>query len=128
MEAHDLSDSSGHYDARIHLPAPTAWPIVLAFGMTLVFAGVVTNGALSLLGGVLAVCGCVGWFRQVVPHEAHEEVPVEVHEAAIVSTRAHVTRIEITEAHRAHLPVETHPRLSAIKAGISAAIPLIFPT
>src|ERR1700736_6902443 len=104
MEAHDHSDSPDHHDATIHLPAPTAWPIVLAFGITLVFAGVVTNGALSVLGGVLAVCGCVGWFRQVLPHEAHEEVPIVEHEVAISSTRTHVTRIEVSEAHRAHLP------------------------
>jgi hypothetical protein len=127
MDAHDHSDSSGNHDATIHLPAPTAWPIVLAFGMTLVFAGVVTNGALSLLGGVFAVCGCVGWFRQVVPHEAHEKVPVEVYEAAIASTRAHVTRIEISEAHRAHLPVETYPALSGLKGGIAGGIAMIFP-
>src|ERR1700736_5439206 len=127
MEAHDHSDSPDHHDATIHLPAPTAWPIVLAFGITLVFAGVVTNGALSLFGVVLAVCGCVGWFRQVVPHEAHEEVPVEVHEAAIVSTRAHVTRIEISEAHRAHLPVETYPVISGLKGGIAGGIAMIFP-
>ncbi len=27
----------------VHLPAPTAWPIVLAFGITLLFAGLVTK-------------------------------------------------------------------------------------
>jgi hypothetical protein len=127
MEAHDHSDSSGHHDATIQLPAPTAWPIVLAFGITLVFAGVVTNGGVSLLGGVLAVCGCVGWFRELLPHEAHEEVPVVVHEVAITSTRTHVARIEISEAHRAHLPVETYPVLSGLKGGIAGGIAMIFP-
>src|SRR5438874_1830006 len=34
----------------IELPAPTAWPIVLAFGLTLVFAGLVTSAAVSVLG------------------------------------------------------------------------------
>jgi hypothetical protein len=128
MEAHDHSDSSGQHGATIHLPAPTAWPIVLALGMTLVFAGVVTNGVFSLLGGVLAVCGCVGWFRQVLPHEAHEEVPVEVHEeVAVASTRTHVTRIEISDAHRAHLPVETYPVVSGLKGGIAGGIAMIVP-
>ncbi len=27
----------------VHLPAPTAWPIVLALGITLLFAGLVTS-------------------------------------------------------------------------------------
>jgi hypothetical protein len=127
MEAHDHSDFSVHRGATIQLPAPTAWPIVLAFGITLVFAGVVTNGALSVLGGVLAVCGCVGWFRQVLPHEAHEEVPIVEHEVAISSTRTHVTRIEVSEAHRAHLPVETYPVISGLKGGIAGGIAMIFP-
>ena len=55
----------------VELPAPTAWPIVLAFGVTLVFAGMVTNAAVSVLGAILAVCGYVGWFRDVLPHEKH---------------------------------------------------------
>jgi len=129
MEAHDHSDSSSsQHGATIQLPAPTAWPIVLALGITLVFAGVVTNGAVSLLGGVLAVCGCVGWFREVLPHEAHEEVPVvAVHEVPVASRRTHVTRIEISEAHRAHLPVETYPVISGLKGGIAGGIAMIVP-
>ena len=39
----------------VELPAPTAWPIVLAFGLTLLFAGLVTSPAVSLLGAILAV-------------------------------------------------------------------------
>jgi hypothetical protein len=127
MEAHEHSNPSSEHGETIHLPAPTAWPIVLAFGITLVFAGVVTNGIISILGGVLAVAGCVGWFRQVLPHEAHEYVPVVEHEITIASTRTRVTRIEISEEHRAHLPVETYPVLSGIKGGIAGGIAMIFP-
>ena len=60
----------------VAMPAPTAWPIVLAFGITLVFAGMVTTASVSILGAILAVCGYVGWFRDVLPHEKHEAVPV----------------------------------------------------
>ncbi|HEX4714021.1 MAG TPA: hypothetical protein VH164_03745 [Ktedonobacteraceae bacterium] len=127
MEAHEHSNPSSEHGETIHLPAPTAWPIVLAFGITLVFAGVVTNGIISILGGVLAVAGCVGWFREVLPHEAHEDVPVVEHEITIASTRTRVTRIEISEEHRAHLPVETYPVLSGIKGGIAGGIAMIFP-
>lgn len=126
MKTHDNTDLDRH-GTTIQLPAPTAWPFVLAFGMTLVFAGVVTNGAVSLLGGILAVCGCVGWFRQVLPHEAHEAVPVEEKDFAVVSTRTHVAHIEISEAHRAHLPIETYPALSGLKGGIAGGIAMIIP-
>lgn len=127
MEQHHYSDPSGHNGAAIHLPAPTAWPIVLAFGITLVFAGVVTNAIISILGGVLALSGCVGWFRQVLPHEAHEEVPAEQQKVTIASTRKHVARIDVSEEHRAHLPVEIYPVLSGLKGGIAGGIAMIFP-
>jgi hypothetical protein len=53
----------------VRLPAPTAWPIVLAFGITLVFAGLLTTASVSVLGAILAVSGYIGWFREVLPHE-----------------------------------------------------------
>jgi hypothetical protein len=52
------------------------WPIALAFGMTLLFAGMVTSEAVSVLGAIVAIAGAVGWFRDVLPHEAHETVQV----------------------------------------------------
>src|SRR5579884_3677709 len=124
MESHE---QHGHSGDTIHLPAPTAWPIVLAFGATLIFAGLVTHVVVSLLGAVLLVTACVGWFRQVLPHEAHEDVPVTEHEITIESERTHVTRIEIKEEHRAHLPLETYPVLSGLKGGIAGGFAMLVP-
>ena len=53
-----------------------AWPIALAFGITLLFAGLVTSDSVSVLGALVAIASAVGWFRDVLPHEAHELVPV----------------------------------------------------
>ncbi len=61
---------------EIEVPASTAWPLVLAFGFTLMFAGLLTSASVSVLGVVLAVAGCVGWFREVFPHEHEEAVPI----------------------------------------------------
>ena len=52
---------------KIEMPAATAWPLVLAFGFTLVFAGFVTAASVSILGTILIVAGAAGWFRQVLP-------------------------------------------------------------
>ena len=101
--------------ASIHLPAPTVWPIVLAFGCTMAAAGMVTTTGVSILGGVLMLAGCIGWFRQVLPQEQHEEVPVVHRPVEIVSTRPLVERIRLHPEHRAHLPVETYPVVSGIK-------------
>jgi hypothetical protein len=127
MQVHGHIEGSEQQANTIHLPAPTAWPIVLAFGISLVFAGVVTSGVISILGAVLAFFAAIGWFRQVLPHEAHEDVELEEHEIVIASTRTHVTRVEISEEHRAHLPVETYPVLSGLKGGIAGGIAMIFP-
>jgi hypothetical protein len=114
---------SGH----IHLPAPTAWPIVLAFGFTMLVAGLVTTAGISILGAVLMLAGCVGWFRQVLPHEQHEEVEVTGQEVTIASSRALVERIRLSPEHRAHLPIETYPIVSGIKGGIAGGAAMIVP-
>jgi hypothetical protein len=107
----------------IQMPAPTPWPIVLAFGVTLLFAGLVTSAAVSWLGAVLAVTATVGWFRDVLPHEAHEAVPVESPAPQVVSARRQVARADLSqELQRAWLPVETHPISSGIKGGLAGSV------
>ncbi|HTW61255.1 MAG TPA: hypothetical protein VMD55_05555 [Terracidiphilus sp.] len=113
--------------AHIHLPAPTAWPIVLAFGFTLVAAGLVTSLAVSVLGAVFMAAGCVGWFRQVLPVEQHEEVAIVDQPVAIASSRMLVDRIRLSREHRAHLPLETYPVISGIKGGIAGGVAMILP-
>lgn len=112
---------------HIHLPAPTAWPIVLAFGCTMLAAGPVTGSYIAILGAVLIVIGCVGWFRQVLPHEQHEEVEVLDRPVVVVSQRTLVERIQLDPRHRAHVPVETYPVLSGLKGGIAGGFAMIIP-
>ena len=66
------------------MPAPTAWPFVFAVGLALIFAGLLTSAWVSVLGAVFWLFGAVGWFRQVLPHEHHEEIPVLVGGPAVV--------------------------------------------
>ena len=120
-----------HHDqqqsATIHLPAPTAWPIILAFGCTLAAAGLVTSAGISILGGVFMLAGCAGWFRQVLPREQHEEVAVTVQQVMIASSRTLVDRVRLSPEHRARLPVESYPVISGIKGGIAGGIAMIGP-
>jgi len=114
-------------EATIQLPAPTAWPIVLALGCTLMAAGMVTSVGISILGGVLVLAGSIGWFRQVLPHEQHEEVPVGGEPVTIVSSRLLVDRVRMSAEHRARLPRETYPVTSGIKGGIAGGFAMIVP-
>ena len=127
MPDHFQSDQTHAQEAIIRLPAPTAWPIVLAFGCTLAAAGLVTDSGISILGAALMLAGSIGWFRQVLPHEQHEEVLVLDRPVTIASPRALVERIRLGPEHRAHLPIETYPVTSGIKGGIAGGFAMIVP-
>src|SRR6476619_916518 len=99
-------EQSSHAPVEIEVPASTAWPIVLAFGFTLMFAGLLTSVSVSALGFVLSVAGCVGWFRDVLPHEQEETVPIVFEEQRLVTKRHVVERVPVApELVRAWLPL-----------------------
>lgn len=111
------------HSAEIEMPAPTAWPIVLAFGCVLMFAGLLTSASVSVLGVVLSLAGCVGWFREVFPHEHEEVVPVIFAQPQIATTRRLVERVPIApELVRAWLPLKTYPISAGVKGGIAGAV------
>ena len=108
---------------EIELPASTAWPIVLAFGVILMFAGLLTSVSVSVLGLVLGVAGCVGWFCEVFPQEHEQTVPVVVDEHLITTSRRVVERVPIApELLRVWLPLKTYPVSAGIKGGVAGAI------
>jgi hypothetical protein len=111
----------------VQLPASTAWPMVLALGLSLVVAGMVTNAAISLLGLLLTVIASVGWFRQVLPAEHHESIEVQARQALIAGTRASVEHLTIDATHRKMLPLETYKITSGIKGGIAGGIAMAAP-
>src|SRR5271168_2585925 len=107
----------------IEVPAPTPWPIVLAFGIALLFAGLVTSEAVSVLGAVVALAGAVGWFRDVLPHEAQESVQVITQALSITTMRREVARMEFAhELRRAWLPLEIYAVAAGIKGGLAGSV------
>ena len=107
---------------EIAVPAPTAWPFVLAFGCTLLFAGLVTSVSVSLLGAVLALAGSIGWFREVFPCEHEETTPVVVEDIRITTERRVVERVSIPAYQRAWLPVHTYPISAGLKGGFAGSV------
>jgi len=108
----------------VEMPLPTAWPIVLAFGITLVFAGMLTTASVSILGAILALCGYAGWFRDVLPREKLESVPVLAEPQHVFTSRPVVARANwIThDLHRARLPLETYPISAGVKGGVAGSV------
>jgi hypothetical protein len=104
---------------HVVLPAPTAWPLVLAVGFTLAIAGLVTTPEISVLGGALVVGGSVGWFRNVLPHEQEETVRVIPAQIVIATSRQQLERIEVApELKRLRFPIEVYPVKAGVKGGL----------
>ena len=118
------SDSPTNFTRpTIDVPAPTAWPLILAFGLATLAAGLVTDVSISILGGVLSIAAVLGWFRAVLPHEALESLPVEPEAQAMATARPDVDRIEIApNVYRAWLPLEIYPISAGIKGGLAGSV------
>jgi hypothetical protein len=126
MGTHLSAERSGERSGPpgvIELPAPTAWPLVLASGFTLIFAGLLTSASLSALGLALALAGCAGWFREVLPREQEVAVAVVPEELRIATERTVVERLPVApELVRAWLPVETYPISAGVKGGWAGSV------
>jgi len=118
----ELDQNSGA-QREIEVPAPTAWPLVLAVGFTLLFTGLLTSVSVTVLGAVLAVAGCVGWFREVLPRQHELTVPVVPEDLSVSTGRSVVDRLPIAEDQvRAWLPVQTYPVSAGLKGGLAGSV------
>src|SRR5271166_2128587 len=125
MSAPEQHSDAAQQRESVVMPAPTAWPFVFALGSALMFAGLLTNVSVSLLGVVLGVFGAVGWFRQVLPHEHHEEVPVvaEVATAVMPAPAPEVVRLQVAaDVKRAWLPLKIYPISAGVKGGLAGGV------
>ena len=107
----------------IEVPAPTAWPLVLAAGATLTFAGLLMNMSVTALGVVLVVAGSVGWLRELVPDDHEEEVALVADDGEVRTERRVVDRLAIApEQVRAWLPIHTYPVSAGVKGGLAGSV------
>lgn len=108
---------------EVELPARTAWPLTLAFGFTLISAGLLTSSAVSVLGAVLTIAGCVGWFREVFPRQHEIAVPIGYQDVPAATQRPVVDRVPIApEQVRAWLPLHTHPISAGVRGGLAGGV------
>jgi hypothetical protein len=123
LPATEQFDQHSGSPRELESPAPTAWPFVLAFGFTLLFSGLVTSMSVSALGAVLAVAGCIGWFREVFPREHEVTIPVLPDDFRASTKRRVVDRLPVAaDQVRAWLPVHTYPVSAGVKGGLAGSI------
>jgi len=113
-----------HDERSIVLPAPTAWPLVTAFGLTLAAAGLVTHVAVSVAGLAILLRGAIGWWQDVVPVERHEHVPLPAEPVSFVQMSARtVEHLTVGQSdHRVRIPAEIHPYSAGLKGGVVGAV------
>src|SRR6478672_4071583 len=91
----EQTGQSSKVSREIEVPASTAWPLVLAFGFTLLFAGLLPSLSVTVLGAVLSVAGCAGWFREVFPRQHEEPVRVVSEDFRVTTSRRMVERVPV---------------------------------
>jgi hypothetical protein len=103
----------------VEVPASTPWPFVTAFGLALLFAGLVTSLAVSVVGAVVLLWGAVGWFRVVMPVQQEESVKVvRTLSAAVTSSTRRVDHLQPgAGGHRIRIPVQVHPYSAGLLGG-----------
>jgi len=103
----------------IEVPAPTPWPFVTSFGLALLFAGLVTSLAVSIVGLVVILFGAVGWFRDVLPVLKEELVAIATTRAPIfVRSTRRVAHLQAgAEGHRVYIPITVHPYSAGLLGG-----------
>jgi hypothetical protein len=73
----------------------------------------------TVLGALLSGLASVGWFRAVLPEEAHETVRAGVVRPPAIAHRR-IAHVEVAaQRQRAWLPLEIYPVTSGIKGGVA---------
>lgn len=101
------------------IPRSTPWPLVTAFGVTFIFAGIVTNPAVSVVGAIAGLVGLVGWFREVFPIESTEPIPLE--DAAEPLPAPELGPMPAKPLRRV-VPEEIHPYRSGLFGGLAGGV------
>ena len=105
------------------MPAPTEWPFCMALGTALMFTGLLTDVSVSFLGAIFWLSGAVGWFRQVLPHEVEETLPVEAEAPPRVLPKREVKRLpSVAQVERAWLPLRVYPVSAGVKGGLAGGV------
>lgn len=115
------NDPQNH--GTVDLPKPTGWPILTAFGITLMIAGLVTDLSVSVVGFLTTLVAGAGWFFDIFPHPKHE--PVEMahpsqRPAPLKPRERMVDYLKVGEkGHRVRIPAEVNSYSSGILGGLA---------
>ena len=130
-----IDTASGRHEPAgahgVEMPLATAWPIVLAVGISLLGAGFVLSPVISIVGAVLFVFGLGGWIGQLLPGQGHMHEPmVEPSLRALPVAGKPGTVAQLGPGmvgYRFQLPVKIHPISAGVKGGIVGGLLMPIP-
>lgn len=115
----------------VELPRPTAAPLVLALGITLVAAGMALGPAFLAVGALILIAGLSLWIGQLLPGRGHVHVPLP--EAVHVPRPVSVERVGVQHlrpglpGYRLRLPERVHPISAGLKGGLVGGLVMPIP-
>jgi cytochrome c oxidase subunit 1 len=56
-----LKQLEDNADAHIHMPSPSYWPIIIAFGLPVTAFGVIYSLPVAIFGGLVILMSAFGW-------------------------------------------------------------------
>ncbi|MGA0173503.1 MAG: hypothetical protein ACO3NL_07620 [Phycisphaerales bacterium] len=101
------------------IPKPTAGPLIAAFGVAMLFAGLVTNIAASVVGAAALLVGAARWFRDVMPEESLEPIEPTGGQTEVLPPPLPP---RTAPSRRLVLPVEIHPYRAGIVGGLAGGV------
>ena len=111
--------------SSIPVPAPTAWPFIAAFGITLTFTGLVTHPAVSMVGVMVLLRAAAGWWFDVLPEQKEEAALVRISERSWAEPKSSSAVDHLAAgvgSHRVRVPVQVHPYLTGLYGGLAGAV------
>ncbi len=124
------SDSAANQNS-VEMPRPTAGPLILCLGLTLLAAGTMLGLAFLAAGSVILITGLGLWVSALLPGRGH------FHEAWVEPARRPrpvATQRETVEqlrpgvpGYRVRLPEAVHPTSAGIKGGVIGGLVMPLP-
>ena len=115
----------------IESPRPTAAPLVLALGLTLLAAGVPFGLGFLVAGAVVVVGGVSLWIAQLLPGQGHvaEPLPEPARRGPpVAAVPGRVQRLEAgMPGYRLRLPLAVHPTSAGLKGGLVGGLVMPLP-
>jgi hypothetical protein len=110
----------------ILVPAPTAWPLLAALGITLIFAGIVMHPAVTFVGGAVLLRAAAGWWFESLPEQNERVVEISASDRDLALVARSSRSVEHLVAgvmnHRTRIPVEVHPYWTGLYGGVAGAV------